>query len=245
MKPSQTIRTGLAAVGLALLLAGCVVHPTAPSSASDSASSSAASETSTSPPTEPTTGTESPQSPTSGAVAISMAPAPTGKNGNSGDNDQCIQVSWLGNSIPRGDIVTVTGVKVNPPFTFDTVVTAQCEGGRSCFNYQFSAANDNGEFCNVGVGYEYGSIDLNGSDAQGTMQLIGSLSCPPDINSAACQRDKADMLRPGIGTIGFEVFTIDKTSTPTSPGSPSSPTQSPPSSSTTPVSPSPAVASSP
>jgi hypothetical protein len=71
------------------------------------------------------------------------------------------------------------------------------------------------------------------------MQLIGSLSCPTDAGPAACQHDKAAMQRPGVGTIGFEVFTIDKTSTP------SSSTQSPPSSSTTPVSPSPTTASSP
>lgn len=245
MKPSQIIRSGVAAAGLALLLAGCVVHPGAPASSSDPASRSAASETSTSPPTEPTTGLESPQSPTGGAVAISMAPAPTGKQGNSGDNDQCIRVSWLGNPIPHGDIVTVTWVKVDSPFTYDAAVTAQCDGGPTCFNYRFSAANDNGQFCNVGLGYKYGSIDLDGNDANGTMQLIGSLSCPPDISSAGCQRDKAAMLRPGIGTIGFEVFTIDKTSTPSSPGSPSSPTESPPSSSTTPASPSPTTLSSP
>jgi hypothetical protein len=232
MKPSQTFRFGLAAVVLAFMLAGCAVHPSAPDSPSGSATPGATS----SPPVEPTTGTESPESPTAGAIAITLAPAPVGRQGTSGDNDECIQVSWLGNPIPRGDVVTVTGVNVVSPFTFDTTVTAQCEGAPSCLNYQFSAANDSGQFCNVGLGYKYGSIDLqNGSEAHGTLGLTGSLSCPSNISFAACQHDKAAMQRPGIGTISFEVFTIDKTSTPSSPPeSPSSSSESPSSSSATP-----------
>jgi hypothetical protein len=236
MKPSQTIRFGAAAVVLALLLAACAVHPSAP----DSASGSPTPETSSNPPTEPATGTESPRSPTSGAIAISMAPAPTGKQGNSGDNDQCIQASWLGNPIPRGDIVTITSAAVHRPFTFDPAVTAQCEGGPSCVNYRFSADNDSGQFCNVGLGYRYGSIDLDGSEAHGTLELVGYLSCPPNISSAACHHDAAAMQRPGIGTVSFEVFTIDKTSTPSS-----SAPESPPSSSATPVSSSPTAPGSP
>jgi len=232
MKPAQTFRSGVAAAVLAWLLAGCVVHPSTPDSPSGSPTPGASS----SPPIEPATGTESPLSHTSGAIAIALAPAPVGRNGTSGDNDECIHVSWLGNPIPRGDVVTVTWVNVVPPFTFDTAVTAHCADAPSCLNYQFSAANDdNDHFCNVGLGYQDGSIDLqDGSEAHGTLQLTGSVSCPPDISSAACQRDKETMPRPGIGTIDFEVFTIDKTSTPTSPPeSPSSPAESPSSSSAT------------
>jgi len=225
MKPSQTFRFGAAAVVLTFALAGCVVHPSVPDSPSGSPSGSPTPGASSSPPIEPTTGTETPESHTGGAVAISLAPAPVGGNGTSGDNDECIRVSWLGNLIPRGDVITVTWVNVVPPFTFDTAVTAQCADAPSCLHYQFSAANDDNEhFCNVGLGYKYGSIDLqNGSEAHGTLQLTSSLSCPSNISSAACQHDKAAMQRPGIGTISFEVFTIDKTSTPSSPpGSPSS-----------------------
>jgi len=252
MKPSQTIRLGVAAVVLALPLAGCVVHPSAPDSPSGSptpaaGSGSAAPAASSSPPIEPTTGTESPQPHTGGAIAISLAPAPVGRQGTSGDNDECIQVSWLGNPIPSGDIITVTWVKVDPPFTFDPAVTAQCQGAPSCLNYRFSAANDNGQFCNAGLGYKYGSIDLqNGNEAHGTLQLFGSLSCPSNTSSAACQHDKEAMLRPGIGTISFEVFTIDKTSTPSSPTEgPSSPSGGPTSPSVTPVSSAPVAPGSP
>jgi hypothetical protein len=216
MKPSQTFRFGMAAVVLTFVLAGCAVHPSAPDSPSGSPTPSASA--SSSPPIEPTGGTETPQSPPDGAVAISLAPAPVGRQGTSGDNDECIQVSWLGNPIPRGDVVTVTWVNVDPPFTFDTAVTAQCADAPSCLHYQFSANNDNGQFCNVGLGYKDGSIDLqNGSEAHGTLELTGSLSCPSNISSAACQHDKAAMQRPGIGTISFEVFTVDTTSTPSSP----------------------------
>ena len=77
MKPSQTIRFGIATTVLVLLLASCVVHPSVPSSASGSSSSSSTSESTTSPPTEQTTGLEPPQSPTNGAPSLSLAPAPT------------------------------------------------------------------------------------------------------------------------------------------------------------------------
>ena len=59
-----------------------------------------------------------------------------------GTTTSAIQVSWLGNKIPQGDIVTITSVAVKRPFTFDSAVTAQCGGAPSCLNYQFSAAND-------------------------------------------------------------------------------------------------------
>ncbi len=230
---------------LVLLLAACV-HPSVPSSASGSSSSSSTSESTASPSIEPTTGLESPVSPTHGSVALSLAPAPTGRTGNSGDNDQCIQVNWLGNPIPPGDIVTITSVQVEKPFTFDPAVTAQCGGAPSCVNYQFSAANDSGPFCNVGLGYKNGSISLDGPEPpkDGQMELVGHLSCQPDIGSAACQRDAVAIQRPGIGTVTFQLLVIDNTPPPTSPPpeSPSSsPPESPPSASATSGSSSPAA----
>ena len=218
MKSSKIVLFGVVTAFLALPLAACGPN----SSTSGSASSSSASEASSSPQIEPTTGLESPESPTDGPVAISMAPMPTGNDGTDG---ACVRVSWLGRQIPHGDIVTVTAVIVQSPFTFDPAATAQCGNAPSCVRYQFSAANDNGQFCTVGLGYTRGSIDNDGSDTQGSMNLAGRLRCPPDVSSAACQRDAAAMQRPGIGTISFDVGTIDKTSSP-----PSSPPQSPPSS---------------
>ena len=101
----------------------CLRHPSVPSSASSSSSSSSTSKPTSTPSIESTTGLESPVSPTHGEVAQSMAPAPTGRTGNSGDSGQCIQVSWLGNTIPPGDIVTITSVTIQLPFTFDPAVT--------------------------------------------------------------------------------------------------------------------------
>lgn len=237
MKPSQAIRFGIAAVVLVLLLAACEHPSDSGSSASGSSSGSSTSESTTSPAIEQTTGLESPESPT-GKPSLSLAPAPTG---SAGTDRACPRAKWLGNPIPPGDIVTITSVKVDKPFTFDPATTAAC-GTPSCLNYQFSAANYQHSFCYVGVGYDKpGSIDLeNGSDTPGTFELIGYLKCPSNINFAACQRDKVAMGRPGIGTVRFDVPTVDNTPTPTSPptsssseSTTSSPPESPPTSPTT------------
>ncbi len=230
LKSPKIVPFGMVMTVLILLLAACV-HPSPPISASSSPASGASS----SPQIEPTTGLESPESPTGGAVAISMAPAPTGNNGSDGP---CVRVSWLGNPIPSGDIVTVTAVIVETPFTFDPAATANC-GAPSCVNYRFSAANDNGQICYVGVGYTKGSVDPDGSDRDGHLELVGHLGCPSNVNFAACQRDAVAMQSPGIGTVRFSVPTIDKTSGPSSspPESPTSPPpESPSSSPATPIS---------
>jgi hypothetical protein len=224
LKPSQAIRFGMVAVSLALLLAACAVHPSAPipaprPSTPEGTASQPTSEATASPSIEPTSGLESPESPTGGAVAISMAPAPTGNNGTDG---ACVRVSWLGNPIPRGDIVTITSAIVETPFTFDAAATANC-GTPSCVSYQFSAANDSGQFCYVGIGSTKGSIDPDGSDTEGHMKLVGRLRCPPNVSSAACQRDATAMQRPGIGRFNFNVNVL--MSGPSSP-----PPESPPSS---------------
>jgi hypothetical protein len=234
MKPSQVIRFGIAAVVLVLLLAACM-HPSDSSSSaygssSGSSSGSSTSESTTSPAIEQTTGLESPQSPT-GKPSLSLAPAPTGSDGT---DQACPRAKWLGNPIPPGDIVTITSVKVDKPFTFDPATTATC-GTPSCLNYQFSAANYEHSFCYVGVGYEPGSIDFdNGNDTSGSLELMGYLTCPSNINLAACHRDAVAMGRPGIGTVRFDVPTVDNTPTPTSPptsSSSESTTSSPPESS--------------
>ena len=248
MKSSQAIRFGIAAVVLILLLTGCL-HPSPPSSESSSSSGSSTSESTTSPPTEQTTGLEPPQSPT-GKPSLTLAPAPAG---SAGTDRACPRASWLGNPIPQGDIVTITSVVVQYPFSYNPATTAAC-GTPSCLNYQFSSANDSGHtFCFVGVGYIPGSIDVdNGTGTPGSLELIGSLKCPSNINFAACQRDAVNMGRTGIGTVRFEVPTVGKTPPPTSPptSSPaesttSSPPESPPSSPATSGSSSPVAPGSP
>lgn len=226
LKSPKIVPFGVVIAVLVLLLAACV-HPSAPSSASGSSSSSSTSESTVSPSIEPATGLESPESPTGGPIAISMASVPVGKKDNIGG---CIQIAWLVSPIPHGDIVTVTSVTVNRPFTFDQAATAHCKGGPSCVGYQFSAANDTNEVpCNVGLGYIGAPVDdENGDPTDGSMELAGHLSCP-HIGSSECRNDAAVMQSSGGGSVGFEVG-VDL---PVSPPPSSSPTESPSSPPTT------------
>jgi hypothetical protein len=212
MKPSRAIWFSVAAVVLVLLLVACV-HP---SDSGSSASGSSTSENSSGPQIESTTGLETAQSSTS-IPSISMAPAPTGNDGTDG---ACPRAKWLGNPISHGDIITITSVIVQNPFRFDQAATAKC-GVPSCINYQFNATNYDRAFCYVGVGYEQGSIDPDGTDTGGNLELIGYLKCPSNINFTACQRDATAMGRPGIGTVRFNVLTVDKSPTPSSSPTPS------------------------
>lgn len=221
MKPSQTIRFGMATTVLLLLLAACV-HP---SDSDSSGSGSSTSETSSSSQIEPTTGLESPESPTNGSIAISMASAPVGSQGAFDPNGACIRISWLGNPIPRGDVVTITSATVHSPFKFDPAVTATCDTP-SCINYQFSAANDNGPSCYVGLGYPPGSIMDHGNYTVGSMELVGRLRCQANVGFTACHHHAAAL---GTRTVSFNVHTIEKTPPSSSP--PVSTTVSPPESS--------------
>jgi len=223
---SQIIRSGIAAAVLVLLSAACT---STSSSSSASPSDSSTVESAGNPSTEPATGVESAKSPTESGPSLSLPSAPTGSPDTA--DGACIPISWLGNPIPHGDIVTITSVTVHSPFAFDSAANAQC--APTCVNYQFSAANDSGQLCYAGVSYTPGHFDSNGDDTQGNMELAGRLRCPANIDFAACQRDAGDLPRPGTNTVSFDVATIDNTSPPTSPppqSTSSSPPESPPSS---------------
>jgi hypothetical protein len=222
MKPSQAIRFGIAAIVLVLLLAACMHPSDSGSSASGSPSGSSTSESTTSPAIEQTTGLESPQSPTNDNPSISMPSVPAG---NDGSDTSCVRANWLGNPIPPGDIVTITSVKVEKPFTFDPAATANC-GSPSCVNYQFSAANDSGPFCYIGVGNENGPVSNDGDDTPGHMTLVGHLKCPPKVSSASCQLDAAAMQSGRGGRFEFDLGVIYKT--PPASSSSESTTSSPP-----------------
>lgn len=222
MKPSRAIRFGIAAIALVLLLAACMHPSDSGSSTSGSSSGSSTSGSTTSPAIEQTTGLESPQSPTKGPFAISLPSAPTGDDGN---DKSCVRATWLGNSIPPGDIVTITSAKVENPFTFDPAATANC-GSPSCVNYQFSAANDSGPFCFVGVGNVNGPVSNDGTETTGHMTLVGRLKCPPKASFASCQHDAAAMQSGRGGRFEFELGVIYKT--PPASSSSESTTSSPP-----------------
>ena len=187
MKPSQVIRFGIAAAVLVLLLAACVHPSDSGSSASGSSSGSSTSGSVTSPAIEPTTGLESPGSPT-GNPSISMPSVPAG---NDGADKSCVRANWLGNPIPPGDIVAITSVAVDPPFTFDPAATANC-GSPSCVNYQFSAANDSEPFCYIGVGNENGSVSNDGTDTAGHL----TLSAVSSVHRRSAPRAASMMQRP-------------------------------------------------
>jgi hypothetical protein len=218
-------------IALVLPLAACV-HPSALSSASGSSSTSSISDSTASPSIESTTGLESPVPSTGGPIAISMASIPVGKKDNYGG---CIHIAWLVSQIPHGDIVTVTAVTVDRPFTFDRAATTNCKGGPSCIGYQFSAVNDTNEvFCNVGLGYIGAPVDdENGTYTNGSMELAGQLTCP-HISSSECHNDAGVMQRSGNGSVGFGVGVDLPVSPP--PISPSTESPSTPPA-TTPVSP--------
>jgi hypothetical protein len=240
MRPSQIIRSGIAAAVLVLLSAACT------STSSSSPASPSGSSTVESPgnlPTEPATGTESPKSPTGGPPSLSLAPGPTG---DKDDDGQCFRIHWLGNPIPHGDVFTVNLIVVDLPLTFDQATTANCPG-QSCLGYQFSAANDthNGNdeaFCKVGIGYTGGSIDPNSTnEVDRTMELHGQFACP-NVGLTTCQHDAVavNVHRQGVGSIPITTFVTKATPS----GSPSSSPENPPSSPVTSGS-SPAAAGSP
>lgn len=236
MKSSKAIRFGMAAVVLVLLLAACM-HP---SDSDSSASGSPTSGTSSSPQIEPTSGLESPVSPTNGGPSLSLPSPPVGNN-NHNNGGQCIQITWLTKPIPQGDVVTITSVTVpGPRYSLDLGVTAGCQGGRSCIGYQFNESNDNNTFCNVGLAYKGGTIDINddtNSDT-GTIVIAGRLSCPHS-SSARCRND-GSVMEAAAKPISFNTNVTFSTPTPS--------TSSPPTSSSsesTPSSPSGSSSSSP
>lgn len=209
---------------LVLLLAGCGGHAAVIGTKSGSPSTGL-----TGSPLTEGTGPESPQSPTSGEVSISVAGLPIGDGHQEGDNngnDECISVQWLGTIPHPGVVLTVTNVVVSGPFMTVTVATAGCpqsEGNSACIGSQFSAANDNaGTICFAGVEYTGPPITDPDNPAIGFLGLVGELNCP-NVDSATCQRYRSKMLEAGSSSVQIRFY-----------APPTGPSSAPPTGSSTP-----------
>jgi hypothetical protein len=197
------------ACALVLLLVGCGGNPTTSTTTSNSSTagldaspqtngtgtSPQTNGTGTSPQTEDAattpqtegTGPESPQSAGNGGVSVPLAGLPIGDGGQVGDNqgnNECVGVAWLGQISHPGVVLAITDVSVTGQFTKVDPATAGCPQDHApCVGSNFTMANNNGTECYAGV--QYTGPDTNPS-ADGTLQLIGSLSCQ-HVDKATCE----------------------------------------------------------
>lgn len=231
--------------GLAVsLLAGCGGNPigsTSPGpspSASASASGSPGAELTTSPSVEGT-GPESPQQAGhgGGGIAVPLAGLPIGKNAQYGQNDRCVEIIWKGAPPSRGTVVTVTKVVPGGPFTAHNLVPADCPHGSPCAGYRFTFDNIGDGRCYADLEYNGDPVtDPNGIEVDGTVELLGQLSCP-GASLAACHDESTSLEGSGVTKVQFTALVMPAaqpgtgSSPPESPasptGSPASPTESP------------------
>lgn len=206
----------------ALTMAACT-HP-ADTSAGDGSPETAY----TASPSVEGTGPETPQSPGGGGgggdrYSSPLPGLPIGGGIDPG-NAKCLQLSWVGNPVPHGDMAEVTAARVDPPFFTEGF---DCPGV-PCVGYTFTAASAGGTgTCDVALGYENGTLNSSGTEADGSVVILeGKLSCP-GLGSAACDDDAT-----AIGSSKFPFTaqydpagstspaTPTDTSTPTDTGSP-------------------------
>ena len=209
---------------LVLLLAGCGAGGTVTGAVSNSPSSESTASlsegTASSPPTEGT-GPESSPSRSDGAgggIAISVAGLPIGDGNQEGDNsgnDECINVQWLGTISHPGVVLAVTNVIVSNPFTVVGVATAGCpQDNPACVDSKFSAADNNaGTICFAGVEYTGPPMTDPNASADGSLELVGELSCP-NADSATCQRYRDEVLQAGNSSVSISFYPADTSSAP-------------------------------
>src|SRR5580700_10724232 len=126
-----------------------------------------------------------------GKASISFPGLPIG-NGNAettSGNDECIMLQWRGDIAHPGVVVTVTSVAVTGPFEVGSMAAGGCTESPACAQSQFSSANNGGDTdCFAGVEYTGPPItDPDSPPAQGSLALVGELSCP-GVGSATCQQ---------------------------------------------------------
>lgn len=122
----------------------------------------------TTPPVEGT-GTEAPPPTTKPRPAIELASLPVGGGSETGtsEQDQCIDVAWLGNEMPDGVSVEVTSMRISPKGVFRSG-SGSLECGRSCDSYVFQ---EQGDDCHVAVHAQQANTDA-------TLRVSGKVRCP-------------------------------------------------------------------
>ena len=197
--------------GLVLLLASCGAHAPVTGTSFNPPSTGSITgpptEGTGSPPTEGTggtgspptegTGLESPQSPTSG-VSVSVAGLPTGDGNQAGvgsGNYECIEIQWLGATIPSGVTVTITSVVVvQGDFTTVSAAAAGCTGA-GCAEVSSSTLPTPAKYhrnrsCRCPIHRIPPSIPT--PPVYGYVRFDGELSCP-NTDSATCQQYSSEM----------------------------------------------------
>jgi hypothetical protein len=101
------------------------------------------------------TGPEEPAPPADDRPAIKIAKLPVGDNSSGssqyGEVEQCVGVAWLGDPIPDGVSVTVTGIGFSRRGAFSTNADLDCPGP-PCRSFTFDSGRDTEEhFCSVAV----------------------------------------------------------------------------------------------
>jgi hypothetical protein len=192
-----------------MLLAGCGGNSTSTANAGNT------SNTSDSPgpgdsgfgasPSVEGTGPESPHPAGGGGIALPVAGLPIGNNGQSGQNGHCIEIIWKGAPPVRGDVVTVINVEVvSGPFQRHDTLAADCSSGPACAGYTVTAATNIGNVrCLADIEYNGPpATDPDGTDVEGSLQLVGKLSCP-GTDEATCHDDIATLQGSGTITTAF------------------------------------------
>jgi hypothetical protein len=166
-----------------------------------------------------------------GTASISFPGLPIG-NGNAettSGNDECIILQWRGDIAHPGVVVTVTSVAVTGPFEVVSMAAGGCTESPACAQSQFSSANNGGDTdCFAGVEYTGPPItDPDSPPAQGSLALVGELSCP-GVGSATCQQYLVQVQAPGQSSVDIRFYGAPSEGTGSSAGTGSAGTGSPP-----------------
>jgi hypothetical protein len=239
----RILRSGLLAGGLVLLLASCGTH--SPVSGAHANKPNPVTDASTpTVGTGPGPGQSANNGGGGGAVSISFPGLPIG-GGNAqttNGNDECIILQWLGDISHPGVAVKVTSVIVTGPFEVVSMAAAGCTESPACTQSQFSSADNGGDTdCFAGVEYTGPTITDPDSPAQGSLALVGELSCP-GVSPATCQQYRLQVQEPGNSSVQIRFYGAPSggTGSASTGSSPSTDTGSPGTGSSSPASPGPA-----
>ena len=151
----------------------------------------------------------------SGGIAISMPGMPIGPGNTHGSYDECAGVLWLGQPIPRGYTVTVTGIIIHGDnFNSSNHIPSDCAGYSACMGYQWSSGSPRRAECVVAIEY----TGSNPDEDTGTLELTGKLSCP-DAGLAACRQIGMSLQHQGARFVGIDPPTPAGSGSPTPAGS--------------------------